>query len=126
MAAPTKSGSAVISSQSSAAGSTYASPSSGCQSASQDVSTAFGALWTIRMTPAGTLGGGCTVQVDVSYNGTAWRKLHSLQSGLVSGTDYDACIEVPDDALYTRITFFGNLTAATTCSAELSKTTAIS
>jgi hypothetical protein len=124
MAAKTSSGAAVIAGQSALAGSSYGTPSSNCQSASQDLTTSLGALWTLRGVPGSTLTTGCSWQVDVSYDGTTWRQFVLGVFGLASGALYDAVIEMPLPAMYTRVTFFGP-SATTMVSAELSRATGI-
>ncbi|MTK11607.1 MAG: hypothetical protein F8N39_05800 [Clostridiaceae bacterium] len=124
--AATKTGSVVISAASSAPGSTYAAPSSGCQSAAQSTTSSYGAMWTIRLSNgASAPSTGCTVQVDVSIDGTTWRSFNAVLGGLSANTAYDFCIEVPAEVLSTRVTAFGNAGNAVTVYAELSQLTAI-
>lgn len=124
--ASTKTGSQVINAQTSAANSTYASPSAGCQSADQSQATNYGCLWTGRITNGGTGPTiACTAQVDISFDGTAWRQHAQYLAGVTSSTSYDFEIEVPAAVIHTRITFFGNTGQNVTVSAEIEQITGI-
>lgn len=125
MAAKTSTGTAVIAAQSSLAASTYASPSSGCQSASQDLTTILGAMWTLRGTNGTAPGVGCSWQIDTSYDGTTWRQFQQGTFGITASTSYDIAIDMPFPTMYTRVTFFGNTTNTVTVSAELQKATGV-
>ena len=109
----------------SSAGSSYGSPSSGCQSASQNITGAYEAGLQLRMTPGSSVTTGCTAQVDVGDSDGNWTQLLSVASGLTSGTNYDSYIKIPDEASYVRVTFFGNAGGSVGVQAELNQITGI-
>jgi hypothetical protein len=120
-------GTPVIVNASCIAGSTYDNPTASCQSASQDLTAALGALWTLRGVPASDLTTGCSWQIDISHDGATWRELTLGIFGLASGVTYDAVVDLPFSTMYTRVTFFGG-SATTRVWAELqiaSESTAI-
>ena len=124
--AATKSGSAVISAQTSSAGSTYASPSSGCQSSSQTMTTYYGATVTGQVTNGSSAPGvGTTAQIDISYDGSTWRQYTSWQAGVTASTSYQFAAVLDPAVMNWRITFFGNTTNSTTVSAEVEYLTGI-
>ena len=108
----------------SAAGSTYAAPSTGCQSTSQNISGAYEAGLQIRMTPGSGVTAGVTAQIDVGDANGNWTQLLSVASG-TSATGYDEYIKIPDEASYVRITFFGNAGGSVGVQATLNQITAI-
>lgn len=119
-----KTGTAVITGQTSLAGSTYASPSTGCQSAAQNQSANYGCVWTGRMTPGSGVTTGAAANIDVSSDGTNWRLFTVVSSG-TAANNFDFAFEIPAPVLYTRITFFGNTGGSVTVSAELHALTAV-
>lgn len=125
MAAKTSTGASIITAQTSAAGSSYASPSAGCQSADQDLTTALGAMWTLRGVNGTAPNPGVSWQVDVSHDGSTWRQLELGTFGVTASTTYDAVVDLPFPTMHSRVTFFGSGTNAVTVSAELQKATGI-
>ena len=126
MATKSSTGTQVINGATSSAGSSYASPSSGCQSADQSQATNLGCLWTLRGTNGGTGPTvGCSWQVDVSYDGAAWRQYAGGTFGVANSTSYDAVVELGIAVMHTRVTFFGNTGQSVTVYAELQQATGI-
>jgi hypothetical protein len=109
----------------SSAGSTYSSPSTGCQSASQDLSATYEATIFGRMTPGASVTVGCTAQVDISTDGTNWRQFCTVASGLTNGSNYDFAVKLPDEVSRARVTFFGTAGGSVSCDAWLTAITAI-
>jgi hypothetical protein len=127
MAAYVKSGSQPVASVTSAAGSTYASPTAGCQSADQDLTTKMGSIWTLHFLNGATGPTiGCSAQVDISYDGTAWRQYGGIiTAGTGNNAAQDAVVEIPPPVMHSRVTFFGNTGQAVTVSAEIESITGI-
>ena len=116
---------APITQASSAAGSTYGSPSAGCQSSSQNISGAYEAGLQIRMTPGSGVTAGVTAQIDVGDANGNWTQLLSVTSGVTASANYDFYVKIPDEASYVRVTFFGNAGGSVGVQAELNQITGI-
>jgi hypothetical protein len=79
----------------------------------------------MRATNGTAPGVGAQFQVDVSYNGTAWRAFANGIFPVTASTSFDAVVELPLPVMYTRLTFFGNTTNTVTVTGELSVATGI-
>jgi hypothetical protein len=125
LAAFTHTGAAVIAAQTSSAGSTYASPSAGCQSSGQDLTACGGAIWTLHfVNGASGPASGCVAQIDTSYDNSTWRQYGGqITAPIDNSAVFDAVVELSPPTMYSRVTFFGNVTQAVTVSAELQKLT---
>jgi hypothetical protein len=91
-----------------------------------NLTTAFGGVVTAKVTPAGTLGVGCTFRLQISGDGSSWKLFSEQLSGLVSGTDYEFIVDVPPGVMYLRSVFTGNTTSAATVEAFFQEFTSIS
>ena len=113
----------IVSTVASTAGATYGSPSSGCQSSWQDVTTMDSAMVSGIMVNSGSAPTvGCTVQIDQSPdNGTTIRQLASITAGITASTTYPFNVPIPSPVGYVRTTFYGNATNSVTCTAEIQK-----
>jgi hypothetical protein len=120
-----KTGSQPVAGQTSSAGSTYASPSTGCQSADQNLTATMGSVWTLHFVNGGTGPTiGCSAQIDISYDGTAWRQYGGIITAPTTNSAVlDVAVEIPPPVLHTRVTFFGNTGQAVTVSAEIENIT---
>lgn len=113
---------AIVNGVASAAASTYASPTSGCQSSWQDVTTVDHAMLSGIMVNGTAPTVGCTVQIDQSPdNGTTIRQFASITAGLTASTTYPFNVPIDGAVGYVRVTFFGNATNSVTCTAEIQK-----
>lgn len=120
--AATKATGSLTASTASGTSSSYASPTSGCQSSWINLSAVDSALFTGLMTNGGTGPTiGCSAQIDTSPdNGTTIRPFATITGGLTASTAYPLSVTIPGAALYARITFFGNTGQTVTCISEYS------
>lgn len=76
------------------------------KSGSLDISTALGLLVTARVVNGGTPPStGCLVTVNVSTDGTNWRKYTSLRAGVTASEVYDFPVSIAGPAMHAQVTF---------------------
>lgn len=120
--AVTKSGSNVVSSQSSSAGSAADAVNSG----DIDLTGAYEAVLSGKVTNGGTAPTiGCTINVYISRDTTNYMLFASLVTGLTNIAVYPFAFVLPDAALHAKIGFGGNTAQAVTVVADLQTITAI-
>jgi hypothetical protein len=120
--AATKATGSLTASTASGTSSSYASPTSGCQSSWIALTTVDSCLFTGLMTNGGTGPTiGCSCQIDTSPdNGTTIRQYATIVGGVTASALYPINVTIPGAALYARITFFGNTGQTVTCISEYS------
>ena len=96
MATPTKSSSALITSQSVPAGSTVTS-------SALDLRTCFAAGVTIRVTTTTAPNAGPLITVNVSKNGTTWTQFQRLAGPASANSSDDYVVTLPDWASYAQV-----------------------
>jgi hypothetical protein len=113
----------IVNAAASAAGSTYASPSAGCQSSWIDLTTVDHALISGIMVNSGSAPTvGCTMQIDQSPdNGTTVRQYATITAGIAASTTYPFNVPIDGAIGYARVTFYGNATNSVTNTAEVQK-----
>lgn len=120
--AVTKSGSNVVSSQSSAAGSAADAVNSG----DIDLTGAYEAVINGKVTNGGTGPTvGCTVNVYISRDTTNYTLYATIVTGTTNNAVYPFAFILPDSALHAKIGFGGNTAQAVTVVADLQTITAI-
>lgn len=118
----TKSGSNIVSSQSSSAGSSADAVNSG----DVDVSGAYQAVIAGKVTNGATGPTvGCTVNVYVSRDTTNYFLFQTIVTGVTNSAVYHFVFTLPDSTTYAKIGFGGNTAQAVTVIADLHKITAI-
>lgn len=119
--AATKSGSSLVSSQSSSAGSAV-----NAITGTLDLSTSYGGVINARVTNGGTGPTvGCTVEVDISDDNSTWRPMYQVVAPKTNSGVYDYIFRLGIEIGYARIGFGGNTVQAVTVEARGNKVTAI-
>lgn len=118
----TKSGSNIVSSQSSSAGSSADAVNSG----DIDLTGAYEAVISGKVTNGATGPTvGCTINLYVSRDTTNYHLFQSLTAGVANSGVYPFVFILPDPVLYAKIGFGGNTAQSVTVVADLDKITSI-
>jgi hypothetical protein len=119
--AATKTATTVVSSQSSAAGSAI-----NAVTGSQDLTTAYGAIVTAKVTNGATGPTvACTVELDYSNDNTNWKVASSNLAQTGNSVVTTFVFYIPPQVMYYRIGFGGNTAQAVTVEAQSAALTGI-
>ncbi len=83
-----------------------------------DLRTAFGGVVQARVTNGGTGPTvACTVTVNISVDGSAWRQYAAATAGTTNSGVYDFVFEIAAPVMYAQVVFSGNTGQAVTVEA---------
>jgi uncharacterized membrane protein len=119
--AATKVGSTLVASVASTAGSAL-----NAQAGSKDLTTAYGAVITAKVTNGATGPTiACVVEIDYSVDGTTWKIAQQVTASLGNSVVATFVFEIPVKVMWVRIGFGGNTGQAVTVEAQIHVVTAI-